>query len=901
MSAQVDISLNGLSINDFINYSVPFTNFDDLATATQRIQKMQYGPPIYTGQMWDAVTIALTINVIPVAGDWNYSDFDSKVSTLKRAFDTKYNYLSTLRVARTGQVPRTVLGAPKSFLVDRLARKCTIQFVVPDMVWLAEQPTTVQSQINSSGAAVSLTSDGTTETYPTITINWSTSKNTINPNGTFFTYQIPITVQNYAQTTIQSFPIEITGYISAPTFTATAGSGGSIGAGNTSIKVTASRVTPSGSGVQTNALQQTVTTVASGSIGVIITTTPDAFQYNVYAGTLGSETLQTTIPQPAQAIQADGQYRYPATVTTTLTSIVGGGAAVPTTNQTGWNHAAVVSAGQAKADGSDVRVLIGGVPSPSQIINPNTANTKIWVLLDMGVSEVKTIYLQYGNKNPLPQVPVIPSQSNPSGTTSGTLVTNSTTPAPLPEYTQLFPISLTPQIDMTGSTNDYWTWGSQGFFDYFNTLRPGSWQPVSSVGVGYNWQQDNNVVHRGVLTTYSTPSGLINGDFALGNLTGWSTSGSVSVVSTNPRFGSYDTYSLYLSGAASATQTISVVAGNQYTINGYLWSDTANSTQLEIKDASNGTVLVSFMGSGGSFYDIFLNSATALPITFTAPASGSVQVDFTQTSGNGYLDDFTVGPWPDVAGRVPLNDPTNNTAAVMGLLHSAVGVNNRETPLNGWEINHPAGVTKVTHYGITAMAGSDYKNDNVLRLMAEDTLRPPTVIWGQQLLTYNGPVYYATAGSPRVDVISPSRLRARFEVNVTTPTAPPLNGDGSFVAIQGAAINMNTQYIVGVSFGPIQQFYDLNCVIVQNTPGDGDMLYIQTNLEEKASIQIDTKNKMAWHIDGSGNKQLRTSAISIDTLRPDWMQIHPGINTINYYEDVVGQIILTITYQDAYS
>jgi hypothetical protein len=242
----------------------------------------------------------------------------------------------------------------------------------------------------------------------------------------------------------------------------------------------------------------------------------------------------------------------------------------------------------------------------------------------------------------------------------------------------------------------------------------------------------------------------------------------------------------------------------------------------------------------------------------------------------------------------------------MGLLHSAVAVNDLETPLNGWSFQHPAGIRQVTHYGVTALTGQNTMVDNVLRLIGTDQSFRPDIVWGQQYLTPAGPVPYATQASPRVDVLNPSRQAVQFQINASVPS-DPINGDGAFAVIQGVTCGVNPQHAMGFSFGPVQAFYDLNCNITQNTKDangnvvDGDVITLATNLEKDATLQIDTKNKLVWHIDKAGNKELRVAAISLNTLRPYWLQIHPGTNTLVYTEDVVGNVSVTVTWADAWS
>jgi len=325
---------------------------------------------------------------------------------------------------------------------------------------------------------------------------------------------------------------------------------------------------------------------AGGIVTVIVTTVPDAVQYNIYGSVSGARTLQGTILQPAPVVQPDGQSRIPATASVTLTAIIGTGRAENTTNSTGWNHAALVTAGQAKADGTDVRVLIGGVPAPFQLVAPNTANTRVWVLLAMGVGGQQTIHLQWGNRNPATST-VSTAQAPATGPVT-----------PPAEVTPSWQLQDQPIIDLTNSNNYQWTWNGS-FYDYVNITRPGSWQSVSSVGVGYGFKQDNNIVRRGVLTAYSTPSSLTNGTFQSGVTTGWTATGTWSVDQTNPHFGG-SSFSAAISGAGTMSQVVTVQPGLSYGFTAAVWSSAADAV-VTVKDATSAT-LFTWTSSGSSFW-----------------------------------------------------------------------------------------------------------------------------------------------------------------------------------------------------------------------------------------------------------------------------------------------------------
>jgi len=261
------------------------------------------------------------------------------------------------------------------------------------------------------------------------------------------------------------------------------------------------------------------------------------------------------------------------------------------------------------------------------------------------------------------------------------------------------------------------------------------------------------------------------------------------------------------------------------------------------------------------------------------------------------LTDVALYPNADAYANVPLDDPTNSQAQVMGLLHSTTAINDLDVPLNGWQFTHPAGITKVSHYGITALTGQNSNADNVLRVVASDQSRRPEIVWGQTYLTPMGPIYYATQASPRVDTLVPSRLNIQFQINASVPS-DPINGDGSFAAIQGVTCYLNPQYCVGFTYGPTQQFYDLNCNITQNTPNDGDVITVATNLEKGATLQIDCVNKLVWHFDSAGVQTLRSAAIILDSARNYWLKLHPGDNPLVYTEDVVGSVLMTVAWND---
>lgn len=871
MSALTSLTLNGLEINDYITFSTPYFGIDDTAAADLKLQKLVYGPPVYTGKTYGEVTYTIKINVMPQPGDWTFQDFDAKVYTLKQAFDTRLADLTTLRLQRYGQPAKVVQGTAKSFVVDRTTRQVTVQYVVPDGVWKSEAQESQSFAIQTSGQQMALTSIGTSDTDPTFTIKWNTSKVAVNPQGKFFTYQIPVTITNNARASVIRHPIEITGYTPAPSFTATAGAAGSgtIPGGSLQVGVSTMRVAPNQASTETDAALQTVTIQANGSVTITFNTIPDALQYNLFAGSPCA--LQTTVTQPDPVLQSDGQMRVPATWSVTLTSITAGGRVAPTINTTGWDHANLVAQGLAAADGSDVRVLSGGVAVPFTMIGPNTSQARVWILLDAGVAEASIVYLQWGNRNPDPITP--------------------------------WPVGDKPIIDLVGSSNYHWSWNqTDGFFDYTNITRPGSWASVSSVGNGYGWKQDNNVVRRGEMTGYATPSYVLNGDFTWGGTIFWSITGTWTVDNTNPRFGSLDAFSAVTTGSSSISQTVATIPGQYYNVSAWVWSDQANGT-LTVKD-SNGTTLFTWTSSGSSFYEqaktVAIGTSSLLGIPSFLVETSSVTITLTCGAGNYRLDDVALWPAANTSDKVPLVDPQGDICSVMGLLHSAPAVNNLEVPLNGWELDHPSTITKVTHWGVTAMTGSDANNDNVLRLIAMDQTRPPLVVWGQGPVSNGGPVPYATQANPMVNTLSPSREQVQFQINVSVPS-DAVNGDGTFVAIEGVAVDVNPQYVVGLAFDQIQSFYDLNCTITQSTDQDGDQIMLATNLEENASLLVDCKNKMVWHVDSNGKQSLRISALTLDSLRPYWMKIHPGDNILTYTEDVVGGVSVEVDWFDAWN
>jgi len=859
LSSLSSIQINGLELNDGVSFSVPNTNLDDQAPADLRIQKVAFGPPVYTGQISAEKTITLHINIHYVAGDTNYLDFESKLNLLKRAFDTRSQLLSTLRLQRPSQTAKTVLGTAKSFTINKTERWVQVEFAVPDAVWLSETSSKVMVPITTSGQQVKITSAGTTDTFPTLIITWNTPKGAAGNTGNFYTYQVPVTITNNALSATTRIPIELTGYTPPPLFTATAGSGGSIPAQTLSVAVTIQKTRLDGTLGESDATPVSVVVGASGKVTFTIPTTTDAFAYNVYAGAPGSLTLQSTTSQPNP---------YATTLTVTLAALTTTGAALPTSNTTGWNTAALISAGKMKADGSDIRVLVGNIPAPRVVENLNTQQTKVWALLNLGAQASQTVYIQYGN----------------------------TLPDPQPDFALGDPLIL----DTAHSNNYSWTWTQ--FFDYIYNTRPGSWSPVQSQGVGYGWKQDNNIVHRGQETAYATSPAITftNQTFSSGSLTGWtvSSTGTVGVDNTNPSPGSLDTYSLSFAPLAANeyvrnTNPAGLISGLSYTIDAWVWADTDNAFVVQVLDSTTTNILAFYYAAGSKAYQ-------HIQLPFTATTTGvSVQILSLLGVGLGRLDDAFIYPTVDVSTHTPLKDPTTNIAQVMGMLHSSVGVNNREVPLNGWEISHPAGITQVTHYGLTSFVGSDYLNNNVLRLMAEDAQYPPIVVWGQPSLTTGGPVAYSTSGSPRVDTIVPPRQRVRFEVN--TSVLIPNNQDGTFASIEGVTIAFNPQYVVSVVPQPVQTFYDLNATITQATAGDGDAIVISTPLEPKASLMIDTRNKQVWYQAPDGTQTLRTSALStVGIIRPFWLQLHPGDNFLQYKEDTVGGVNLEVDWNDSW-
>jgi hypothetical protein len=851
------VQISGLELNDGINFAVPFPNLDDQAPAQLRIQKVAFGPPVYTGQLQDVKSITIRVNIIKPAAtpDPLYLDFDAKLANLKVACDTRAQTSVPLRLQRRSQPAKIINGTAESFIVNRIERWVEIKFTVMDGVWLAETDTKIVAPVTTSGQVIKLTSNGTVDTFPTFTFTWNVPKGFSGATGNFYGTQIPITVTNSALAAVTRIPIEICGYTTAPTYTAVAGTSGTIPAQTLTVGVSVIRYRPDGSLGETDVVTQTVPVSANGNVTFTINTTTDAVQYGIYAGAPGSVKQQSVVLQPNP---------YTQTVTFNLTAVTTTGSALPTSNTTGWDTTSLVSSGKIKADGSDIRVLVGNVPAPRVVSGLNTPNTKVWALLNMGAQASQLVYLQYGNQNPSPQ----------------------------PAFALGDPIIL----DTDNSNNYKWAWNGT-FYDYKYNTRPGSWQPVSSVGAGYGWKQDNNIVKRGSETSYATAVSVTftNQEFSSGNTTGWTTTGTAAVDNTLPAPGATNVYScLFTPNAPNQylrNANPSVTVGLSYILDAWVWADTDQSFVVQVLDNSS-SVLGFYYVAGSKAYQrvqILFSSTTA-----------AISVNLLGLSGIGTarLTECFIYPAVDVSSRAPLIDPLTNQASVMGLLHSTVAVNNREAPLNGWELQHPAGITSVTHWGRTSLVSSDYLNANVLRLMAEDQAYPPAVIWGQPSLTTGGPVTYATSGSPRVDAILPPRQRVRFEINASV--LAPVNTDGTFCAIEGVSLTFNPQYVVAVSFGKIQQFYDLSVTLTQATQGDGDALVIQTPLEPKSKLTIDCKNKQVLYTDPTGVQTIRTSALSTNNLRTFWMLLHAGDNYLTYVEDTVGGVQLQIDWHDAW-
>jgi uncharacterized repeat protein (TIGR01451 family) len=61
----------------------------------------------------------------------------------------------------------------------------------------------------------------------------------------------------------------------------------------------------------------------------------------------------------------------------------------------GFSHAALVAAGKAQADGDDLRVEVDGSEVDRWLVGPNTANTRVWVNIDLQAAVSTTLSLAY--------------------------------------------------------------------------------------------------------------------------------------------------------------------------------------------------------------------------------------------------------------------------------------------------------------------------------------------------------------------------------------------------------------------------------------------------------------------------------------------------------------------------
>ena len=205
------------------------------------------------------------------------------------------------------------------------------------------------------------------------------------------------------------------------------------------------------------------------------------------------------------------------------------------------------------------------------------------------------------------------------------------------------------QIDWTFNDQNSGAQGSGGALDV-----------TGSTTVNITAVNDAPVIER--------PNLLVNGDLETGDLTGWTTTGTVTNTGGNHlRFGEGN-----VAGPHSASQSFTTVVGQTYTLT-FQWRDdsaSANqSLQIEVDGATNLLTNNRNSSTAGSSYVTytysFVADSTTSTLTFTDTSASSVGVD-------GYIDNVAVFEQPTFT-SISEDDVNNAGNTVASILNSVSG------------------------------------------------------------------------------------------------------------------------------------------------------------------------------------------------------------------------------------
>ena len=160
---------------------------------------------------------------------------------------------------------------------------------------------------------------------------------------------------------------------------------------------------------------------------------------------------------------------------------------------------------------------------------------------------------------------------------------------------------------------------------------------------------------------------LVNGDLETGNLTGWTTTGTVTNTGYSLRFGEGDA-----AGPHTASQSFTTVVGQTYTLTFQYRDDSASlgqQMQVTVDGATNNLDVIRTSSTAGTSYFTYTHSfvadSTTSTLTFTDVSPSSVAVD-------GYIDNVSVFEQPTFT-TISEDDVNNGGNTVASILSSVSG------------------------------------------------------------------------------------------------------------------------------------------------------------------------------------------------------------------------------------
>lgn len=162
------LSFDGTSLIDDTNYFTVISNLDSEAEQDVPILKgIHTRPAAGIPTLTERVLVAECF-VVP-ASNAGYTDFDSKLESLKQVLDTT-DGTKQLIMQRRGFAARYLNCYTRQFAINRVERKFSWEFVAPDPIWRSVTLNSDSQSITTDGQTWSLTNTGSHMALPIFTV-----------------------------------------------------------------------------------------------------------------------------------------------------------------------------------------------------------------------------------------------------------------------------------------------------------------------------------------------------------------------------------------------------------------------------------------------------------------------------------------------------------------------------------------------------------------------------------------------------------------------------------------------------------------------------------------------------------------------------------------------------------